>query len=83
MTIKLFVKDDCPRCPAAKKACEGIAGVEVFNVDEIDGLAEAHFYGVLSTPSVLVIGDDGREVAGWRGEAPEKARLRMYEELKN
>lgn len=83
MPIKLFVKDDCPRCPAAKRACEGINGVEVFNVDEIDGLAEAHFYSVLSTPSVVVVDDRGREVAGWRGETPERARLRMYEELKN
>lgn len=83
MPIKLFVKNDCPRCPAAKKACEGINGVETFDVDEIDGLAEAHFYGVLSTPSVLVVDAGGREVVGWRGETPERARLRMYEELKH
>lgn len=83
MAIKLFIKDDCPRCPAARKTCEGFNGVEVFNVGEIVGSAEAHLYGVLSTPSVLVVDDVGREVAGWRGHAPERARLRMYEELKH
>jgi pyruvate formate lyase activating enzyme len=50
MTIKLFVKDDCPRCPAAKKACEGIEGVEVYDVAQVDGLAEASFYNVLAPP---------------------------------
>jgi glutaredoxin len=78
MTIKLFVKDDCPRCPAAKKACEGIDGVEVYDVAQIDGLAEASFYGVLATPSVLVIDADGREVASWRGEAPDRRALATF-----
>ncbi len=80
MTIKLFVRQDCPRCPAAKKAVEGLDPVEVFDVDGIEGLTEAAFYGVLSTPSVIVVDADGHEVAGWRGEAPERARLRMYVE---
>ncbi len=78
MTIKLFVKDGCPRCPAAKRACEGLAGVEVYDVGQVDGLAEASFYGVLATPSVLVLDDDGREVAAWRGEAPNRAELVSY-----
>jgi len=75
MTIKLFVKDDCPRCPAAKKAVEGIGGIEVYSVDEADGLAEASFYGVLSTPTVLVLDETDREIASWRGEAPDRAAL--------
>jgi hypothetical protein len=75
MTIKLFVKTDCPRCPAAKHAVEGITGVEVYSVDEVDGLAEASFYGVLATPTVLVLDGDDRELASWRGEAPDRAAL--------
>jgi hypothetical protein len=80
VTIKVFVRKDCPRCPAAKKAVEGLDGVEVFDVDGLDGLTEASFYGVLSTPSVIVVDSAGHELAGWRGEAPERARLRMYVE---
>lgn len=80
MTIKVFVRKDCPRCPAAKKAVEGLSDVEMFDVDGIDGLAEAHFYNVLSTPSVIVVDAAGHELAGWRGEAPERARIRMYAE---
>jgi len=80
MTIKLFVRQDCPRCPAAKKSVEGLESVEVYDVDGLEGLTEASFYGVLSTPSVIVVDADGHEVAGWRGEAPERVRLRMYVE---
>jgi hypothetical protein len=79
--IKLFVREECPLCPAAIRACEGFAGVEVYDLDHADGFAEAVSYGVISTPSVLVVDSEGREVAGWRGSAPERARLRMYEVL--
>lgn len=75
MVIKLFVKDNCPRCPAAKHVCAGIDGVEVYDVGQVDGLAEAAFHGVLSTPTVLVVDTSGSEIAGWRGEAPERLAL--------
>jgi hypothetical protein len=78
MTIKLFVKEDCPRCPAAKHACAGIAGIEVYDVGEIDGLAEASFYGILATPSVLVLDGTGHEVVSWRGAVPDRALLTRY-----
>lgn len=76
MIIKLFVKDDCPRCPAAKRALEPFENVEVFRVDEIDGLAEASFYSILATPSVLVVDSNGSEVESWRGQVPDTGRIR-------
>ncbi len=76
MRVKLFVKDDCPRCPAAKHACEGIDDVEVYDVSDVDGLAEAAFHGVMATPTVLVVDSSGAEVGAWRGEAPDRAALR-------
>ena len=78
MNIKLFIKDDCPRCPAAKRACEGIDALEVWDVASIDGLAEAAFYGILATPTVLVVDTAGAEIASWRGEAPERSALTAY-----
>jgi len=75
MRIKLFVKDDCPRCPAAKHACDGLDGVEVYDVGDMDGLAEAAFHSVLATPTILVVDSSGTEVASWRGEAPARASL--------
>ncbi|MDZ4654518.1 MAG: thioredoxin family protein [Coriobacteriia bacterium] len=75
MEVKLFIKEDCPRCPAAKRAVEGLQNVSVYNVDSIDGFAEAAFHGILATPSVLVIDSSGHEIAAWRGEAPDLAAL--------
>jgi len=75
MEVKLFVKQGCPQCPAAKKACEGLQNVSVYDIGSIDGLAEASFYGVMATPTVLVVDSAGHEVAGWRGEAPRTADL--------
>lgn len=75
MNVKLFVKDHCPRCPAAKRACEGLDAVEVYDVASIDGLAEASFFGVLATPTLLVLDSHGQEVAGWRGEPPRREAL--------
>lgn len=72
----LFVKDDCPRCPAAKRALEGFDDVRVYNVDDLDGLAEASFHSILSTPSILVLDSGGKEVGGWRGEIPTASEIR-------
>jgi hypothetical protein len=78
MTIKLFVKRDCPRCPAAKRACEGIDGIQIYDVGQMDGLAEASFYGILATPSVLVLDVDGKEIVSWRGAVPDRTLLTRY-----
>lgn len=75
MTVKLFVKENCPRCPAAKRACDGLTSLEVYDVGSIDGLAEASYYGVLATPTVLVLDSGGSEIASWRGEAPDRSAL--------
>jgi hypothetical protein len=75
VTVKLFVKANCPRCPAAKHACSTVDSVETYDVDQVDGLAEASFYGVMATPTVLVLDGSGTEVAAWRGEAPTPADL--------
>jgi len=75
MRIKLFVKQDCPRCPEAKYACEGL-DVEVYDLAHVDGLAEAAFHSVMSTPTVLVVDSGGSEIAAWRGEPPLRDALR-------
>lgn len=75
MRVKLFVKQDCPRCPEAKYACEGL-DVEVYDLSEVDGLAEAAFHSVLATPTVLVVDSSGSEIAAWRGQAPQRSALR-------
>lgn len=76
MKIKLFWKEECPRCPAAKAAVTDFDNVEYYNIEEVDGLAEASFYGVLSTPSLIIVDEADKEVAAWLGEAPRPEEIR-------
>ena len=71
MFLKLFVKEDCPKCPAAKEAVKGFEDkVEVYDIDQVEGLAEAAFYSIQCTPSILMVDDDGHELQAWRCEVP-------------
>lgn len=73
MTIKLFWKNNCPKCPAAKSLVAELDNVKYYDVDEVEGLAEAAFYGVQSTPSIVICDENGALVAAWLGEVPSKA----------
>jgi len=74
MLVKIFWQPDCPKCPRAKELGERLKeegfSVELFNIKEVDGLAESIFYDVLSTPSVIIV-NNGEKKAGWYGEVPE------------
>jgi hypothetical protein len=53
-SVKIFLKAKCPKCPAVKEIGmalkqEGFP-VNHYDLDTLDGLAEASFYSVLSTP---------------------------------
>ncbi len=65
-TIRLFTREHCQRCPAAKDIAtrlqkEGVK-IQVINTSTIDGYAEATFYNVLSTPTWVVTDKDGVEL---------------------
>lgn len=76
MEVKVFIREDCPECPAALQACEGIANLSVYDLSEMHGMVEASAFGVRATPSVLVVDSSGREIASWRGEAPHASDIR-------
>lgn len=80
--IKIFTKAKCPKCPAAKEMGKELKkeGVQVFqyDVDTLDGLAEASFYSVLSTPSVIIEDEEEREVMSWRGIVPTVQEVKEY-----
>ena len=73
-SIKLFWKQDCPKCPAAKRVSSNLKseGFEIldYNLDTADGLAEGAYHGVLSTPTLLVIDENDKELLQWRGDVP-------------
>ncbi|NOZ76220.1 MAG: thioredoxin family protein [Euryarchaeota archaeon] len=80
MPVKMFYKEDCGKCPATKEVLKGLealgATVEYYDVEDVDGMAEAAYYGVMSTPTTLVLRDDEEEeVRSWRGDVPDPEEL--------
>jgi len=72
--VKIFYKDDCPMCPVAKKLGERLkaerVGVQYYNVETAEGLAEATYHRVIALPTIVVEDEDEQEVGEWRGSVP-------------
>jgi hypothetical protein len=47
-------------------------------LDTIDGLAEASFYSIRSTPSIVIEDEEEREVISWRGVVPTLQEVKQY-----
>lgn len=81
-SIKIFTKSKCPKCPGVKEIGKELKreGMPVFqyDLDTIDGLAEASFYSILSTPSIIIEDEQEREVASWRGVAPTLQEVKQH-----
>jgi len=81
-SIKIFIKAKCPKCPAVKQIGTELKkeGIPVFDydLDTIDGLAEASFYSVLSTPSLIIEDEEEREIISWRGVVPTLQEVKDY-----
>jgi hypothetical protein len=81
-SVKIFTKAKCPRCPAAKEMAKNLKkeGIRVFNfeLDTVDGLAEASFYSILSTPSIIIEDEQEKEMASWRGVVPSLEEVKEY-----
>ncbi|MGQ9474820.1 MAG: thioredoxin family protein [Actinomycetota bacterium] len=68
--LKVFVKQGCQNCPAAKEVANRFPRTEVYDIDQVEGLAEAAFYSVLCTPSIVVVDENGTELYAWRCTVP-------------
>lgn len=68
--LKVFVKRDCQKCPAAKEVASRFPHTEIYDIEQADGLAEAAFYSVLCTPSIVVVDENGAELYAWRCTVP-------------
>ncbi len=81
-SVKIFVKAKCPKCPAAKEIevtlkQEGVP-VYHYDLDTLDGLAEASYYSVLSTPSIIIENEREEEVVSWRGVVPSLQEVKQH-----
>ncbi len=72
--VKVFVKDGCHKCPSAKEVGAVLTkeGLEVlyYDLGTADGLAEASYYSILSTPTMIVEDQDENSLADFRGIVP-------------
>jgi thiol-disulfide isomerase/thioredoxin len=78
--VKLFWKSECPKCPQAKVVGnmlrkEGLDVID-YDIDTVDGLAEATYYGVLSTPTLIVEDPEENPIADFRGTIPSPEEIR-------
>ena len=80
--VKFFSRENCPKCPPAKEIAEELKKmgiiVQQFDVDSVDGRAEAMFYDVMGTPSTLIVDKDGNELASWRGDKPDRQKILSF-----
>ena len=74
--IKLFWQEDCIRCVSAKEVCNKLikknvpVKVKLYDISTIDGMTEAAFHEVITTPTTVIVDEDENEIKSWRGEAP-------------
>ncbi len=78
MKVKLFYKETCPRCPAAKELVKEKKDVQYFDIEEVNGLSEATYYGVMSTPSIIVEDDSNNLIKAWLGEVPTREEYNKW-----
>lgn len=81
--VLIFTKQDCPLCPAAGNLGERLRKkglvVQQYDIATPDGLAEASFYAIMATPTIIVIDGDEKQLAGWRGIVPSDDEcVKMY-----
>ncbi len=78
-TVKIFTKQECPRCPQAKQLGAEIeqdgCSVLSYDIETVDGLAEATFFSVQATPTIIVEDADENVVADFRGQVPTREEL--------
>ncbi len=87
MKLKIFTKLDCPNCPAAKEIGKQLenkgANIEWLDLDKEEGLSEAVYFDVLSTPSFIIVDESDAEVKAWRGgDLPSIEELQSELEIK-
>ena len=66
--VKVFIQNGCPKCPEAKKLAEKIKDrVEVilYNTETSNGLAEASYYQIMTTPAFLIVNGLDEPIKFW------------------
>jgi len=86
MTVLFFGKAGCAKCESTKRKLnhlfekwqlrDNVQLVE-YDLDTVDGLAEASFNDVVATP-VVIINNDAEHLARWDGVIPQSDDLERF-----
>ena len=80
MRLKVFTKEFDENKRATLEFAQEIEkyyDVEYVNLDSKDAGSDAEIYDVYSTPTLLVVRDDGTEIKGWRGQLPILSEVKL------
>ena len=70
MKLKVFVRKGCARCPAAREVARQFDYSAIYDLNDMEGLAEAAFHSVLCTPSFILVDAREKVIASWRDRVP-------------
>ncbi len=66
MFVKLFWKQGCQKCITAKEICKNSGlNVKEYDVNSVEGMAEASFHQVILTPVIVLVDDNEDEIKKW------------------
>lgn len=77
MFVKLFWKHECQKCITAKEICKN-SGLTVkdYDVNSVEGMAEASFHQVTRTPTIVLVDDNENEIKKWNSILQAKKELK-------
>ncbi|MFQ6051042.1 MAG: hypothetical protein ACE5K4_05060 [Candidatus Hydrothermarchaeota archaeon] len=80
MKMLLFTQEGCKNCYFVKEIAEEIKKqeeieIEYLDLREADGMAEAAFYDVEITPTLILVDSNEIELSSWRNVIPEKSEI--------
>ena len=86
-SIHYFKSKNCPNCKATQGVVTGLRErgykVNIHDIDGVDGLAQASFFSVQATPTLLIVDEFERETAGFRSMFEIKEVLAAIKEVEN
>lgn len=84
--VKIFSQEKCPTYKDAQEYIKFLRreniSFEYCDVSTLEGLAEAAYHDILVsggiiTPSVVIIDNNGKEIASWKGMLPMLDEIRI------
>jgi ribonucleoside-triphosphate reductase len=72
--VLLFARKSCPNCPPIRRALAGNIDFEEIDADSPEGMVQASRFEIYSTPTVLVLSENG-EIAARLCNVPELTKF--------